>query len=580
MKTLQKLLYFLTHSERKKAGLLLIIILIMTILEVLGVASILPFMTVITNPSLIETNIILNTMFNVSKKFGIETKTEFSFFLGILMFLILISSLSFKAVSVYVQSKFIYMEEWSISKRLLETYLHQPYSWFLGRNSAELGTYILSEVGLVVKQGISPMLNIISQSIVTTSLIILLLLVDIKLTLIIVFVIGGAYVLIYYLLRIILDQIGRERLSANESRFKSINESFGASKEIKVAGLEKTYINRFSNSALIYAKHQASAQLINSLPRLIIEAIIFGGMLLLVAYIILKLGNFSNALPIIALYAFAGYRLIPSLQQIYIASVAFKFSKAPIDALYNDLKNLNVSNSNHDQDQDLEILPFNKSITLKQIHYNYPNSSRKALDDINLTIDAKKNVGIVGSSGSGKTTAVDIITGLLEPQKGTIEIDGEVITKKNVKAWRRSIGYVPQHIHLNDDSIAANIAFGVDFKNINYQSVEKAAKAANLHEFVENKLPGKYQTIIGEQGVRLSGGQRQRIGIARAMYHNPKVLIFDEATSALDNQTEETIIKELNNLRKDITIIMIAHRLNTLKDCDIIFKLENGKIIV
>lgn len=281
------------------------------------------------------------------------------------------------------------------------------------------------------------MLNIISQSIVTTSLIILLLLVDIKLTLIIVFVFGGAYVLIYYLLRIILDQIGRERLSANESRFKSINETFGASKEIKVAGLEKTYINRFSNSALIYAKHQASAQLINSLPRFIIEAIIFGGMLLLVAYIILKLGNFSNALPIIALYAFTGYRLIPSLQQIYIASVAFKFSKAPIDALYNDLKNLNVTNSNHDQDQDLEILPFNKSITLKQIHYNYPNSSRKALDDINLTIDAKKNVGIVGSSGSGKTTAVDIITGLLEPQKGTIEIDGEVITKKNVKAWRR-----------------------------------------------------------------------------------------------------------------------------------------------
>ena len=580
METLQKLYYFLTYSERKKAGLLLIVILIVTMFEMLGIASILPLMSVITNPSLIETNIILNTMFNVSKKFGVDTKNEFSFFLGILMFLILIFSLSFKALSVYLQSKFIYMQEWSISKRLLEIYLHQPYSWFLGRNSTELGTLILSEVGMIAKQGIAPMLNIISHSIVITFIITLLLLVDIKLTLIVVFVIGGAYVLIYYLLRIILDQIGRERLSANESRFKLINETFGASKEVKVAGLEKTYINRFSNCALIYSKHQASAQLINSLPRFIIEAIIFGGMLLLVAYVILKLGNFSNALPKIALYAFAGYRLIPSLQQIYIASVAFKFSKAPIEALYNDLKNLNVSNSNHDQDQDLEILPFNKSITLKQIHYKYPNSSRKALDDINLIIGAKKKVGIVGPSGSGKTTAVDIIAGLLQPQKGTLEIDGEVITKKNVKAWQRSIGYVPQHIHLNDDSIAANIAFGVDFKNINYQSIEKAAKATNLHEFVENNLPDKYQTIIGEQGVRLSGGQRQRIGIARAMYHNPKVLIFDEATSALDNQTEETIIKELNNLRKDITIIMIAHRLNTLKDCDIIFKLENGKIIV
>ncbi|MDA7733966.1 ABC transporter ATP-binding protein/permease [Candidatus Pelagibacter sp.] len=575
MHIFKKILFFLTPSELKKAGLLLILILIMALIDMMGVASILPFMAVLTNPSLIESNAILNNIFQASNVIGIKTIKEFIFFLGILVFLILIFSLSFKAVTIYVQARFIQMREYSISKRLLETYLNQQYSWFLNRNSADLGKSILSEVGLIVTQGLTPMFNFITQIIITSSLIILLLLIDIKLTLIIIFVIGGAYFLIFKLSRKFLNRIGKERLFSNEQRFKAISEAFGASKEVKVGALEKVFSNRFSTPSLVYAKHQATSQIINILPRFFIEGIAFGGMLIIILYIISKVGTFNNAIPIIAVYAFAGYRLMPSLQQIYSAGSTLKFVSPSIKILYEDLKDLKSPNTNHEQG----VMQLNKAITLNKINYNYPNSSRTTLRDIDLTIPARKTIGFVGETGCGKTTTVDIILGLLEPQKGTLEIDGKVITKNNKRSWQSSIGYVPQHIYLSDDTIAANIAFGIDLKDINYQSVVKSSKIADLHQYVTNELPNQYQTVIGERGVRLSGGQRQRIGIARALYHNPKVLILDEATSSLDNQTEKAVMDAVNNLSNDITIILIAHRLNTVKNCDIIFKLDKGELI-
>ena len=286
-------------------------------------------------------------------------------------------------------------------------------------------------------------------------------------------------------------------------------------------------------------------------------------------------GDFNNALPVISLYVFAGYRLMPALQGVYSSVAQLTFVGPSLNKLHDDLKNIKLSNVKQDQSD----LYFNSSITLNNINYSYPNASRKSLKNISLTIPAKTTVGIVGTTGSGKTTIVDIILGLLEPQNGTLEVDNMVINQKNSKTWRKCIGYVPQHIYLADDTISANIAFGVDPINIDNNSVEKVSKIANLHNFVINELPQKYQTKIGERGVRLSGGQRQRIGIARALYHNPKVLVFDEATSALDNDTEKSVIDAVNNLSKDITIIMIAHRLNTVKICDIIFKIENGELV-
>ena len=219
-----------------------------------------------------------------------------------------------------------------------------------------------------------------------------------------------------------------------------------------------------------------------------------------------------------------------------------------------------------------------KNISLKKVHFNYPKTSKVVIKDININIPTKNTVAIVGPTGSGKTTTVDIILGLLEPQKGDLIVDDKIITRENKRLWQKSIGYVPQNIFLSDDTISANIAFGVDIKDINKQTVEKVSKIANLHDFVNNDLPEKYETKIGERGVKLSGGQRQRIGIARALYHQPQVLILDEATSALDNSTEKAVMDAINNLKKKITIIIIAHRLNTVKNCDTIFVLESGEL--
>jgi ABC-type multidrug transport system fused ATPase/permease subunit len=335
------------------------------------------------------------------------------------------------------------------------------------------------------------------------------------------------------------------------------------------------YIKNFSNSSQIYARTQASAIIISQLPRYILEIIAFGGILIILTYIVAQTGSFNKALPIVSLYVFVGYRIMPAVQQIYASLANLAFVGPSLDKLYNDFRDLKPLNENQNQD----VINLDKEITLKNVYYNYPSASRTALKNINLIIPAKSIIGLVGATGCGKTTTVDIILGLLEPQKGTLEVDGKVITKKNLRSWQRSIGYVPQHIYLSDDTVAANIAFGVDPKNVNQDMIEKVAMIANLHDFIIDELPKQYQTTIGERGVRLSGGQRQRIGIARALYHNPKVLILDEATSALDIQTEQAIMDRVNNLSKEITIILITHRLNLVKNCDIIYKLYKGQLI-
>ena len=313
---------------------------------------------------------------------------------------------------------------------------------------------------------------------------------------------------------------------------------------------------------------------ISQLPRFALEIITFGGMLLVLLYLMSKSGTFISALPIIALYAFAGYRLMPALQQIFNSGVQLRFTVPALNNLYYDLKSLKSHRATESQD----TLLLSNNITLSHIHYKYPNASLTALKDISFSIRAFSTVGIVGTTGSGKTTTVDMILGLLEAQQGTLEVDGKQINYKNRRAWQRSVGYVPQKIFLTDDTIAANIAFGLDPKEINLEAVEHASKVANLHDFVVDELPLKYQTTVGENGIRLSGGQRQRIGIARALYHNPQLLILDEATSALDNLTEQAVMEAVHKLRKNITIILIAHRLSTVKKCDNILLLEKGEL--
>ena len=567
--------YLLTSHERKISVLLMLMILIMALLDMVGVASIIPFIAVVTNPDLVETNVILKYLFETSKKFGVENIQQFLIVLGGLVFLVLVFSLTFKALTTYFSLRFVQMREYSIGKRLIEGYLRQPYSWYLNKHSAELGKNILSEVGVVISTGLRPLIDLIANSMVTLSITILLVIVDPKLMLIVSCSLGIAYGLIYVFTSKFLKILGKERTEKNQLRFLAINEAFGAIKEIKVGGLEKNYIKRFSDSAEVFASNNSYALSIEQVPRYILEAIAFGGIMLVILYLMSQTGSFNNALPIISVYVFAGYRLMPALQMIYRSVTLLTYSQTALSTLVEDFKELEQEKLSEDKN----FVVFNKTITLKNINYSYPNSSREVLKNINFVIPAKTTVGLIGTTGSGKTTMVDIILGLLEAQKGTLEVDGNLITKKNSRSWQRSIGYVPQHIYLSDDTVAANIAFGLNDQDIDQEAVEKASKLANLHLFVTEELPKKYQTKVGERGVRLSGGERQRIGIARALYHNPQLLILDEATSALDNQTEAAIMDAVNTLSKNITIILIAHRLTTLSKCDNIIKLKKGEII-
>ena len=574
MQIFKKILYLLIPRERRLAWLLLILIIIMAFLEMIGVASIMPFMAVLTNPSLVETNFALNKMFQASSMFGVEDNQQFIFALGVLVFILLVVSVTFKALNTYAQIRFVQMLQHNISKRLMERYLSQSYSWFLSRNSADISKTILSEVAVVVNKFLGPLIELIAQSAVVFMMLALLVLVDPKLTFVVGVTLLSAYLIIYLFNKNILKRIGNERLKANKLRFNILSEAFGAAKEIKVGGLEQSYINRFSHPAETFSRLQASAQVIKLLPRFALEAIAFGGMLLAILYLMKQSVSFVSVLPIIVLYAFAGYRLMPALQSIYASFTSLRFSDPALDDLYNDIENLKSVSLIKNQNS----LVLKESIKLNKIHYSYPNSSKIVLKDINLVIPANKTVAFVGATGSGKTTLVDIILGLLQAQQGTLEIDGRPINKDNVKVWQKSIGYVPQQTFLADNTISANIAFGVKAKDINHEAVKSSAKIANLHEFIINELPMKYQTSVGERGVRLSGGQRQRIGIARAFYHNPQILILDEATNALDTLTERSVMEALEKLNKNITIIMIAHRLSTVKQCDTIFLLEKGQL--
>jgi ABC-type multidrug transport system fused ATPase/permease subunit len=571
----KKILSLINQNQRKDLFVLIFLSLLMSLIEVVGIASVLPFLSIIMNPSIIETNLTLNKFYMYLKAFGVDDVQDFFFILGIIVFIIFVTSNFLKTVTGYLQIRFTQICEFHISKRLVNLYLIQHYSWFLNRHSADIAKTILSEVGQIVGRCVKPLVDIVVNIIALIFIVLLLIIVDVKVATSVGFVVLLTYFLIFSLVRSYLKKIGDARLKSNEIRYVTIHDAFNGIKEIKVLGLEKFFLNRFSEPARTFARAQTHSAAIATLPRYILETLAFGGVLLLILYSINQQGNFAHAIPIMSLYLLAGYRIMPSMQKIYHAFSLLNFSLPALDKLHKDLMVLKKNNLKENQNP----MSLEKSMSLKNISYSYPNSKKTSLKNINLTIPAKTTVGFIGPTGSGKTSLIDLILGLLRPQKGFLEVDNQIINLDNTRSWQKLIGYVPQQIYLTDETIASNIAFGLDPSEINEASLINACKIANLHDFIKNDLPQQYNTIIGENGIRLSGGQRQRIGIARALYNNPEVLILDEATSALDNQTEEDVMSAINNLEKKITIILIAHRLNTVKNCSIIFKIENGKVI-
>lgn len=572
LETLTKLRGLLTRREQVQALLLLAMMLLLGVIEMAGVASIFPLIAVLSDPSLIEKNRWLDLVYN---SLGFTSFNAFFIFLSAAVFLITVARTAFTAVTTYGLQRYAQMRSHRLSVLLLSSYLRRPYTFFLRHHTADMAKTVLSEVDQVVIGSLMPMLQLISQSIISLCIIAVVALVDAVVALIALITVTGAYGIVYFLVRKRLRRKGIERNVANTERFSIAHEVLAGVKEVKVGGMEHGYLRRFERASLKFARLRTQFGMVKEVPRHALELVAIGGILLVIMVLLFKNdGNLTAALPTMAVYAFAGLRLLPSIQTLYQSVVAIRFDGPALDRLHDDLLR-----AEHVSDlRPVEALGLQEAITLEHVSFAYPDSERTALKEISLSIPAKSKVGIVGPSGAGKSTLIDIILGLLEPQEGVIQVDGVTIDRSNVRSWFKTVGYVPQQIFLADESIASNIALGLATDTIDLNAVERAAKLANLHSFVVNELPEGYQTEVGDRGIRLSGGQRQRIGIARALYHNPSVLVFDEATSALDMSTEREVMAEVNRLSSSMTIILIAHRETTLNECDMVFRLENGRI--
>ena len=574
IKIYSKIWFILDVNEKKRAFQLLILMTLTSIIEIVGVGSIMPFLSVLGNPDVIETNEILII---INEKLNFNNKQYFLVFLGVLSIVILFVSALFKSLTSYSKFRFINNRRHSIGKKLLKKYLHQPYRFFLSKNSSEISRIILSETDIAIQQGLLPSINLISNLILTISIVCFLIIIDPILALILASVFGGFYFIMFITVRKRLTHIGKKRIKSNSFRFKYISEITGGIKDLKVLGREKMYYDNFKIPSSDFSKFTSTNQTLSEIPQFMMEVIAFGALLTMSIYSILYYSSdIGSLLPVLGLYALGAVKLKPSVNKIYSSLSAMKFGNPAIDNILNDLKNIDNEGYVLSKNDNLRLY-LKKELKLKKINFSYQDNYRLALKNINLVIKANSTVGIIGTTGSGKSTLVDVILGLLIPVSGEIIIDGKALKKSSIREWQNNIGYVPQSIFLSDEDIASNIAFGIEKELIDMNQVKKVAKMAMAHGFI-SKLENSYNTVIGERGIRLSGGQRQRLGIARALYHNPDLLILDEATSSLDNKTEKDVMKAINNMIGSKTIIIVAHRLSTIEKCDVIIRLDEGKI--
>ena len=579
MKELIKLIHLFTTKERRSLFILTGGILIMALFEVVGIGAIGPFMTVAADPSIVEKTPILLWLYNL---LGVAETQYFIAVLGLAFFLIILITNGYTTVVMYHIFRWSNMRSYSLGRRLMSHYLYQPYSYFLNHNTSELSKNILAEVQQVLAHAIRPGMELIARGIVAVAILIFLFISSPLVALVVTLVVGGAYALVYGLVRSRLTRIGFLTRRYNKERFKYSGEAFGAIKDVKILGKEPVFEQQFAKSSRRFAHQQANRQILTSLPRYIIEAIALGLVVLLIVVLVLFGGDFASTIPLISVYAFAGFRLLPALRIVFKHIGSLRSAGPIVAGLYSDLTDgvEKVAQSRQAARTLAPVqsrLPFGETIELRDISFSYPSSSSPVLDGIELKITKNSTVGFIGPTGCGKTTLIDVILGLLDAD-GSIVVDGTSISEANLRNWQLNFGYVPQQIFLADDTVTRNIAFGVDPETIDFDAVRKAARIAHLDEFVVSEMPQQYDTLVGERGVRLSGGQRQRVGIARALYHDPDILVLDEATSALDNLTEAAVMDAINELMGEKTIIMIAHRISTVQKADAIYLLEKGRI--
>lgn len=558
---IKQLWAILTPRDRRKFIGVLLLVLTMTALETIGVVSIMPFLAVLGNPDILTEQ---SQIAHIYQWLNIETPVQFIAVLGIASATVIVISAAFKSFTSYQLFRFAHLQRHEISSRLLEKYLQQPYSWFLNRNSASLSKTLLSEVDQLGGNLLLPFIQMISNGMVIIAMLLVLIIYDPYMAIIAAGVVGSLYLIIYLMVRNRLSRIGQERREANTERFQAASEALSGIKAITLTGMADTYLNRFRRPSRIFSRHLATNDTLSQVPLYLVEATGYVGLVALVLILVWRGDNLGQILPVLGLYGFAAYRMLPAAQITYRGFARLRFGAPALAHIHQDLQL-----PNHPKMTVTEAWIPQRYIKLDAISYSYPDSEdRLVINNLNLNIPVNHTIGIIGPSGSGKSTLLDIILGLLQPNQGQVLIDDIPLTPDRLSAWHLAIGYVPQEVYLLDDTLAANIALGQVTEEIDTQALIAAAKAAQIHDFIINELPSGYDSKLGERGIRLSGGQRQRIGIARALYHNPQVLILDEATSSLDLDTEKDVQVAIDALQGQKTILIVAHRLSTIERCD------------
>ncbi|MCJ2078633.1 ABC transporter ATP-binding protein/permease [Methylobacterium sp. E-016] len=567
MRTLIDLVRAMRARDRRRLALIALGLAGAGLLEVVGVASVIPFLTLVGDPAAATR---LPYLAQIRDTLGLSDDRSFLIAAGMAALLAILVTAVVNAALTYAQLLFTHLTGYGFARRLLFRYLAREKLFFTQGNSAELAKNVLSETDRLVVGVLTPATVVASRAISALAVIGFLLVYAPRLALILGGGFGGLYVGIYLVMRARLASLGARSVADNAQRYRVVQETLGALTELKLYGRADAFAGKFDAPARAYAKATAESLLTGQMPRFVIEALAFGGVIVVVLFALAQGLDTAGILPLLGLFAFAGYRMLPAFQNIFNSLALLRFYLPAVRVIVDDLDGESESSPRTDA-----RLPFRDAIRLERVGFAYA-PGRAALADVSLTIRANTTVGLVGRTGSGKSTLVGLILGILPPDAGRITVDGTPLDSQALPAWQNRIGYVPQDVFLVDGTVAENIALGLE--PVDRAAVERAARLAGAHDFVA-ALPEGYDARVGERGARLSGGQRQRIGIARALYHDPDVIVFDEATSALDGETEGAVMAALDALAGQRTLIMIAHRLTSLEAADTVHVLDGGRLV-
>lgn len=577
IRILKKFNLIFNRKQKQKIVFIVILMLIGAALETASVSLVVPLMTALMQKDFLETSEAAMFVCNV---FGLESLKEFVLLIVVVLAAMFIIKDLFLYFEYYVQTRFICNNRIATMRNLMEVYLQRPYEFFLNASSGEIIRVIKNDTagtfGLL-----TAVMSFFTELIVAIALLTTLIVADPMMALVVVILLGAVMLIVYSLIKPTLKIAGKTVQENNAIANTWILQSVAGVKEMKVAHKESFFVEQYTKYARLSVDAEKTSTVLGNAPRLMIEAVVVSGMLLYIGIMVFNGSEISKLIPQLSAFALAATRLLPCANRMSNALNSIAYQEIQLDKT---IENLRVAEQFKEEDvqllkkkkQSTNKVTLNKMCGLKEIEYSYPNADRKVLECANMEIPVGASVGIIGPSGAGKTTAVDILLGLLDPQSG-YAVSDNIDIQEDYKGWLKHLSYIPQMIYMLDDTIRANVAFGFDTEDVDDAQVWKALEDAQLGDFIRS-LPEGLDTSIGERGVRLSGGQRQRIGIARALYTDPELIILDEATSALDNETEAAIMDSVNKLHGKKTLIIIAHRLSTIKECDIVYKVEGGKI--